>query len=185
MIRTIRLVWIMSWDRFESYYLIAYPPETIVDSVISWGYDHIDCENFFHDPIDPSFGREKNIHLTILGNIEDTSHEKFKKIIGEEETIICKMGKIKLFKNNSKYDVVHIEVVNDSINILNKNLSQSIKNTNKFPLYIPHITIAYVKKGYGDKFLDDTYFEGQEFKIDELVLSLSLKEQSVYKLGKK
>lgn len=185
MIRKIRTGWIMSWDRYESYYLIAYPPEQLVDSIISWGYDNIDCNDLFLDPSDPSFGREKNIHLTILGNIEETSDEKLKKIIGEEDYIMCEMGKIKLFKNHSKYDVVHIEITNNCIHKLNKNLSQSIKNTNKFPLYIPHITIAYVKKGCGDSFLNNTYFEGQQFKIDELVLSLSLKEQSTYKLGKK
>ena len=174
----------MSWDRYDSYYLIAYPAESLVDTVISWGYDNIDCDDLFLDPVDPTFGREKNIHLTILGNLEEISNDKLKSAIGRESAIECRMGSIGVFTNNSKYDVVYIEVVGDCVRELNTNLSLSIRNSNRFPVYIPHITIAYVKKGRGDRFLDDRYFSGQKFKVEQVVLSLGLKEQTTYKLGK-
>lgn len=174
----------MSWDKYESTYLIAYPPEFLVDSIISWGYDHIPCENLFTDPVDPTFGRETNVHITILANIEETNQEKIKNSIASEPKIKCCLGKINLFVNNSKYDVIQIEVLGNQINQLNKNLSQSIKSVSKFPLYIPHITIAYVKKGCGDQFLHNTYFKGQEFFIEDLVLSYNMNDQCIFKLGK-
>ena len=184
LIRKIRTGWNMSWDKYESSYIIAYPPEYIVDSIISWGYDNIPCDHLFIDESDPSFGRENNIHITILGNIEETNHEKIKNAISIETKFVCPLGKIQLFTNNSKYDVIQIEAKCDQIFQLHKSLSQSIKNVMKFPLYVPHVTIAYVKKGYGDKFLDNTYFVGQEFMIDKLVLSCNLNDQFTFKLGK-
>lgn len=176
--------WNMSWGKYDSFYLIAYPPENLVDSIISWGYDHIPCDNLFEDINDPSFGREKNIHLTILSNLEETSADKLKTAINNEPTTCCVLGEIKLFKNNSKYDVVLVEVLNKEVKDLHKNISQSIKSSNKFPVYLPHITIAYVKKGLGDQFLNDKYFVGQEFKIVELVLSYNLTDKGAFKLGK-
>ena len=175
----------MSWDRYDSYYLIAYPTDSLVDTIISWGYDNIDCDDIFNDPADPSFGREKNIHLTILANLEEISNDKLRTAIGEERAIECEMGAIGVFSNNSKYDVVYIEVTGEPVRELNGSLSQSIRSSNRFPVYIPHITIAYVKKGCGDRFLSDRYFCGQKFKVDQVVLSLGLKEQTTYRLGKK
>ena len=97
----------------------------------------------------------------------------------------CKLGKIKLFTSNSKYDVLQIEIVNSEIIDLHENLSKSIKNTKKFPSYIPHVTIAYLKKGCGEKYLYDKYFDEQEFMVEELVLSHKFNTKNVFKLGKK
>ena len=73
-----RMEWNMSWDKYESSYIIAYLPEIITDSIISWGYDNVPYEDIFEDPLDPSFGRESDIHITVLGNIEDLRIENIK-----------------------------------------------------------------------------------------------------------
>jgi 2'-5' RNA ligase len=39
---------------------------------------------------------------------------------------------------------------------VNKRLSE-LPNSNQFPEYKPHITIAYVKKGLGQKYADSNY----------------------------
>ncbi len=180
-----RMEWNMSWDKYESSYIIAYLPEIITDNIISWGYDNVPYEDVFEDPLDPSFGREKDIHITVLGNIEDLRIENIKISINNEPKLNCILGKIKLFTSNSKYDVLQIEIVNSEIIDLHENLSKSIKNTKKFPSYIPHVTIAYLKKGCGEKYLHDKYFNEQEFMIEELVLSHKFNTKNVFKLGKK
>ena len=63
---------------------------------------------------------------------------------------------ISLFEN-PEFDVVKLEVnKTPKLEEIYKNLSE-FPNSNQFPDYKPHITIAYVKKGLGQKYVDPNY----------------------------
>jgi len=169
--------------KFDDSYLVALLPEALSDNIISWGYDYIPCGDLYEDRYDPSFGREKDIHVTLLGPLDEQNISFISSAVHDENPITCVLGKIDLFKSNSKYDVIKIEVVNQTILNLNQRLSKNICNTPRFPLYIPHVTIAYVKKGLGDQYVNNTYFEGQQFNIIELQLSHKSGQKHIIKLG--
>ena len=170
--------------KFSDSYLIANLPEKVCDNIISWGYDHIPCDDLYVDPDDPSFGREKEIHATVLGPIDETSLRRITVAVNNEQPVKCSLGKVKLFTTNSKYDVVILDLLGKDILELNKNLGQSIKNTPRFPKYVPHVTIAYVKKGLGEKYLNNKYFDGTKFQIDDIVYSHKCGHKYNLKLGK-
>jgi hypothetical protein len=170
--------------KYDYSYLIAYLPENLADNIISWGYDNIPCDYLFEDQDDPSFGREKDIHITVLGDVTDTSLNNIRDAVNSEKTVDCCLGKMKLFVTNSKYDVLHLEIINEEVQKLNAKLSKSIINNPRFPLFIPHVTICYLKKGFGENYLDNKYFYNQSFSIKSLTFSHKYGERHNFELGK-
>ena len=58
---------------------------------------------------------------------------------------------------NLEFDVVKLGVIKTpKLEEINKRLSE-LPNSNQFPEYKPHITLAYVKKGSGQKYADPNY----------------------------
>ena len=61
-----------------------------------------------------------------------------------------------------KYDVIKIDVKpNKELLEYRKDLIENTKNTQTYPEYTPHMTVAYVNKGKGSKYI-------KKIKIDEL-----------------
>jgi len=54
---------------------------------------------------------------------------------------------------------------------LNKTFAKNFEVTDTYPEYIPHVTIAYVKKGLGKKYEGKDDFEGKEVLIDNITFS--------------
>jgi hypothetical protein len=100
-----------------------------------------------------SYGLQPRSHLTLLYGIHDT--------VSDEEILNCFKGfkeddfKVQLdgvsIFENTEFDVVKFGVVlTPKLKEINKRLSE-LPNSNQFPEYKPHITLAYVKKGLGKK----------------------------------
>jgi len=100
------------------------------------------------------FGLEPNPHITILyGFTEDVTLDHIKEEI-QDKVIInddIELSGLSLFENE-KYDVIKIDIKSDKLHAFNSDFDQ-LPNTNQFPDYIPHITLAYVKKGMGKKYI--------------------------------
>jgi len=102
---------------------------------------------------DDKFGREDEQHITILyGFLEDTNVETIKEYIKNTQSVDFLIKGVSIFENE-KFDVVKLSIESENLNELNKYFSENYKNENKFPDYIPHMTIAYVKKGEGKKYV--------------------------------
>lgn len=155
---------------FEKSYLIAEVSETLADDIIDWCYENISEDSLYFDPEDHSFGRESYIHMTVLSCIDDSDKNIIDSVSCAEKINVL-LGNIKLFTMNAKFDVVMIEVLDGEPHFLNKNLSKNILNKPDFPKYVPHVTIAYVKKGHGEKFTENRYFNGRSFDVNELIYS--------------
>lgn len=110
-------------------------------------------EDLYEDPEDSSFGLESEPHCTLLfGLHEEVPTEDIKKILDKYSFTTCQISEPSLFKND-KYDVLKFEVYEDSLYKINQELRR-YPHTNNFPDYQAHCTIAYIKKGLGQKYVD-------------------------------
>ena len=67
--------------------------------------------------------------------------------------------------NSEKYDVIFIEIDSKEIKDLNKKISSELENTDDFPVYKPHVTIAYVKPGTYNNLKGKKPFNGTKLKV--------------------
>jgi len=106
-----------------------------------------------------NYGLQPRPHLTLLYGIHDT--------VSDEEILNCfdgfkeddfkvQLDGVSIFENPD-FDVVKLGVVlTPKLIEINKRLS-NLPNSNQFPEYKPHITLAYVKKGLGKKYVNPDY----------------------------
>lgn len=119
-------------------------------------------------------GLEDTFHLTILYGItlEASEHAIFNFISSFNPfNIKIKSSKISLFEND-KFDVVKFDVeLTEELQILRDFVINEFPNVQTFSTYLPHLTIAYVKKGTGKKYIDN--FLPVIFEIKNVVYSRS------------
>lgn len=105
-------------------------------------------------PDDPVYGIETNPHVTSLYGLHNgVTIEQVKKIFDDcHLEINVEINGIGVFEND-KFDVVKLNVINNgSIQYLHDKLCE-FPNTVEYPTYCPHITLAYVNKGCGKKYI--------------------------------
>ena len=106
-----------------------------------------------------NYGLQPRPHLTLLYGIhkEVTDEEVQSCFDGmTEDDFKVQIDGVSLFEN-PEFDVVKLGVVKtDRLQQVNEKLSE-LPNSNQFPEYKPHITLAYVKKGLGQKYADPNY----------------------------
>ena len=123
---------------------------------------------------EPDYGVEKEPHVTVLYGFKDevTADEVFDVV---KNTILIKpieigMMGISVF-SNPNFDVVKFDVNSPELVKLHDAVKQ-LPNKEQFSKYNPHITIAYVKSGTGEKYIKK--FE-KERKIMGIELIFSAK----------
>ncbi len=107
---------------------------------------------------DDSHGIQEFSHLTLLyGLKKEVTEKKIRSIIDNFHGVIkIEIDGINLFENE-KFDVLKFNVVeDDGIQQLHDELSK-LPNNDKYPVYKPHITIAYLNKGMGNKYVNPDY----------------------------
>jgi len=122
-----------------------------------WEENHlngIDEKDIHVKPYDDSYGLEDNPHITILYGIheDEIDPEVINSVIENNlYPIEVQIDEIDIFKNDD-YDVVkyNVPVIKDLKKF--RKIFKKFPNTQKFPDYNPHITIAYVKSGKGEKY---------------------------------
>ena len=101
------------------------------------------------------YGIEKEPHLTILyGFHDEVNSDDVFSLFKENmplKPINVNIKGISVFENE-EFDVVKFDVNSEVLTKLNAIMKQ-LPNTSTFPDYHPHITIAYVKKGEGRKYI--------------------------------
>jgi 2'-5' RNA ligase len=119
----------------------------------------IDKDDIYEEENDKSYGIQKNPHLTLLYGLKsDVSKEKVEDILENimdeytsDKGIEIEIENIGVFENE-KFDVVKFNIKKtELLQKLFDGLSE-LPNENTFPDYKPHMTIAFVKKGLGEKY---------------------------------
>lgn len=89
--------------------------------------------------------------------------------------VVCRLGKVsKFYPVSEAFDVVKIDIDCPALHELNKKLVETFKipANPAFPIYIPHVTLAYVRKGECDNLIDNDTFEGLEVPLERFVARL-------------
>jgi 2'-5' RNA ligase len=115
-------------------------------------HKYIDKNDIYVDPEDPTFGLEKEPHVTLLyGLHEEVTPKQIKSVLKDFEFGKLLLHNVSLFENE-KYDVLKFDIEGDSLHQANDELKQ-FPYTSDFPDYHPHSTIAYLKSGKGKKYV--------------------------------
>ena len=132
----------------------------MLDSKISdWEEKHIggiDPKDVYIKPYDDSYGLEDNPHVTIIYGIheDEIDPEVVMEVIKKNmKPVTVTIDNISIFSKN-EYDVVKYDVpVTDQLKEYRNKFEKTFPNTQTFPEYHPHITLAYVKPGEGQKYI--------------------------------
>ncbi len=111
-------------------------------------------------------GLQKLLHITILFGIDNKYKDEMKEIVSKYKDIKVTAEKIHYF-DKDKYSVAVIECKSDDLTNLFKELEENIPNENTYDEFIPHITIAYIKKG--ERL--DVDFTPVEFTINKIEMT--------------
>lgn len=114
---------------------------------------------------EPGYGRENIPHITIIyGLHNEADYFTIRRMLGNYKNIPVKLTNISKF-SEEKYDVIKIDVVSEVCYQIHNQIKDSCDNTQTYPLYNPHVTLAYVLPGSCDFLLGTEVNE--EFKIKE------------------
>ena len=126
-------------------------------------------EMIYYNIEDPGgSGRELEPHITIKFGLESKVPDEVERVVKEEanKSIKATLKTISLFEPEDKeYDVLKIEVESVDLVQLNK-LFSKLSNQDSHPNYQPHLTLAYIKKGSGTKYVGNANFDGTTFEVD-------------------
>ena len=113
---------------------------------------HVINENIIYNDDTGEFGREKTPHITIkYGLTELYNEDSMKRFLHKVTPFPIQVRGLSIFECE-KYDVVKFDIEGKELRQLNEMFSK-LPNQNEHPDYHPHMTLAYVQKGYGNKFI--------------------------------
>lgn len=141
-------------------------PKDLSEEIYEWGLANIPDEFLADD------GRQAqdDIHVTVKYGIHITDPTVVRELLINQKPLKAKLGKISLFESDD-HDVVKLEISSNQLHQLNKTVSNNLEVTDTYPQYIPHVTIAYVKKGCGSRYDGCETFSGREVIFDNATFS--------------
>jgi 2'-5' RNA ligase len=104
---------------------------------------------------DQSFGREYHPHVTIkYGLVNSYSEDQMREMLKDVMPFNVELKGIGIFEGDNRYDVVKFEVDSPILRQLNERFS-FLPNHDSHPIYNPHMTLAYVRRGFGKRFVKE------------------------------
>jgi len=101
---------------------------------------------------DRSYGYEDEAHTTLLYGVgPDVEVRDIENIVTGYTFGTCKLHNASLFTTNPNYDVLKFDVEGEPLHQVHQEL-KSIPYESDFPNFHPHLTIAYIQKGLGQKY---------------------------------
>jgi hypothetical protein len=142
-------------------------PESVANKVKAYKFNE---DDLYYFP-DGGGGKETDIHCTVLYGLHDaTPSSELKEYFSGVKPFKVNLGKISYFENKD-FDVMKIDVDSDELRHINSDIKANFDNTQTYDEYNPHVTIAYIKKGYDRSNIDEYAFSGESFEIDSIEFS--------------
>lgn len=114
----------------------------------------IDPADIYTEDDDKSFGLEDEPHTTLLyGFHKEVSVKDIESVTDKYTYYTCRLHNPSLFESKD-YDVIKFDVDGENFKETNSDLKQ-FPHTSTFPNYHPHLTVGYVKKGMGKKYVEE------------------------------
>lgn len=158
-------------------------PKLLAKQIIEWGNKHIADEDLYAPGKNSTHGREDEMHITILYGIHTESPNKVEDLLANQPPFQVTLNEISLFTSNEAFDVVKVGASSLSLVYLNQLLKNSITNTQNYPSYKPHVTIAYVKKGAYEEISDEDAFEMLTWTVETVIFSSKNGEKTPIRLN--
>jgi 2'-5' RNA ligase len=147
-------------------------PKALSSEIVQWGEDNI-SDNHLADDGKNSVGREDDIHTTLFYGIKSKDPQESIEILSKVKPFKIRLGLIDVFKDQDDYDVIKIQIESKELEKLHYEIEDKVENANTYPTYIPHVTIAYVKKGSCDNLIGNKKFKGKIIGVDKVIFSSS------------
>ena len=118
------------------------------------------------------YGKETEPHVTLLYGIhsKEANAQEILDYLRNLKPVTVRITGISIFENN-EYDVVKYTIESDELHALNAEIKERFPYTSTYPTYKPHMTIAYVKKGQGKKYVKD--LDSEHFYSDTFEYSMA------------
>lgn len=141
----------------------------------AWSNRVIHSEDLYIDPSIGIDGYNDDYHITLLCGIYDELPTRIFEYVKDLNRFDVKGCSIEVFKN-LKYDVVVLKICNDGeLKNIHDVVNSEIKTAavyKKFNSdYIPHITLAYVKKGTCDHLVGSDFFTDMDINATSITFS--------------
>ena len=123
-----------------------------------WGdvLEKIHREDLFRSEEEYTGGLELQPHVTVLWGLEPTVHDDLLiRILESVQDLEVTFGEVNAF-HQDEYDVLKYEVESEVLSELHDVLLH-FPNSYEFDDFNPHMTIAYLKEGFSDRY-EDTEF---------------------------
>lgn len=162
--------------------LMAVIPQPISQQIIDWGNEVVSDQDLALE------GREDQIHVTIKYGFRDSSQgtlDALKGMLVAIQPFTIRLTGLSLFTGGEYGDVLKADVYSPALHDLNKLITQKFDCENKYPKYIPHVTIAYLNCADPGKYTrQPTIFVGRDILISNVEWSDSEKNRTTLPLGK-
>lgn len=147
-------------------------------------HNQIDHDDVYIDSEDSTFGLEVEPHVTLLYGLHNTvGLDKVEPIVSDPTYTQVKAHNPSLFEND-KYDVLKFDIEGEQLTEINSKLKQ-FPFTSDFPDYHPHMTIAYIKKGMGKKYVDELKGKSYQISPSHAVYSMPNGEKHKIEINRK
>jgi 2'-5' RNA ligase len=103
-------------------------------------------------------GRELRPHVTVVYGFEDSDEEvsqSIKMLLARLGPISIELGDLGLFTGGKDGDVLYVEVESPELHKLHDEIIQTFDVKNKFPVYKPHVTLAYLDPEFSHQYVKD------------------------------
>ena len=125
---------------------------------------------------------EDDPHVTVLYGLIDPHPDMIKDLVAGARKPRITFGRMGVFFKD-EFDVVKLDIYSPELFELNRRLS-AMENANTYPVYSPHLTLAYVKPGEGLRFAGRPVpFSGLEIELSTLMLSSKDEKKFPISLG--
>lgn len=118
-------------------------------------------------------GREDTPHVTIKYGLHTNDAEDVAQLLADEPPVTVTFGATSFFPDveDGTADAVKLDISSPDLRRLNKKIADALKNTESYPTYKPHATVAYVKPGLGQTYAGNAELKGQTATIDRVRFS--------------
>lgn len=147
-------------------------PNELANKMVSWSKQNISQDIIYVDEEHGVPGIETEPHVTVKFGLHSHDPKQVEELMKDESPISLKLGKTSLFSTEEKpFDVLIIEVISPDLKRLNKKISDNLETTDSFPEYKPHATLAYLKKGEAEEYINLDILADEEIQVNNLIFS--------------
>lgn len=152
-------------------------PDPLARKIRIWGLKNLPSSDVHVE----EGGREWDTHVTCKYGLTTSNPDVVRRKIQGFGRFQIRLGEVSLFTTNDEFDVLKVAVTGEKLHELHKLLSE-LDNEDKHPVYKPHLTIAYIKKGAAKELAGSLAFTGELLWVDELVFSSKSGTKTIVKL---